>query len=65
MAQVHGHNVGQNDGDFGIRLTNADLLPLGIKLDAMYFPTVGAGDAATDEGTSGTVNQYLRKLMKL
>jgi hypothetical protein len=24
----------------------------------MYFPTVGAGDAATDEGTSGTTNQY-------
>ena len=50
--------VGQNDGSFGIRFTNADLLPMGIKLDAMYFPTVGAGDAATDEGTSGTVNQY-------
>jgi hypothetical protein len=48
--------VGQNDGTFGIRLTNADILPMGIKLDAMYFPTVGAGDAATDEGTSGTSN---------
>ena len=32
--------------------------PLGITLDAMYFPTVGAGDAATDEGTSGTVQEY-------
>ena len=50
--------VGQNDGSFGIRLTNADILPLGLKLDAMYFPTVGAGDAATDEGTSGTSNAH-------
>jgi hypothetical protein len=50
--------VGQNDGSFGLRFTNADILPLGLKLDAMYFPTVGAGDAATDEGTSGTTNQY-------
>ena len=48
--------MGLNDGDFGIRLTNSDILPLGLTLDAMYFPTVGAGDAATDEGTSGTIN---------
>ena len=33
--------VGQNDGSFGIRYTNADILPLGLKLDTMYFPTVG------------------------
>ena len=51
-------SVGQNDGTFGVRFTNADVLPLGITLDAMYFPTVSAGDAATDEGTSGTVNEY-------
>ncbi len=47
-------NIGINDGDFGIRYKNADLLPLGLSLDAMYIPTTGAGDAATDEGTSGT-----------
>ena len=29
-------SVGQNDGTFGIRFTNSDLLPLGITLDAMY-----------------------------
>jgi hypothetical protein len=46
--------VGQNDGTFGIRFKNADVLPLGLALDFMYFPTVGAGDAANDEGTSGT-----------
>ena len=28
-------NVGLNDGDFGIRLTNADILPLGLTLDAI------------------------------
>ena len=50
--------VGQNDGSFGIRYTNADILPLGLKLDTMYFPTVGAGDAASDEGTSGTSNAH-------
>ena len=54
-------NVGLNDGDFGIRLTNADILPLGLTLDAMYFPTVGAGDAATDEGTSGTSDGEFEK----
>jgi len=50
--------VGSNDGSFGIRYKNAELLPLGVTLDAMYYPTVGAGDAANDEGGSGTINQY-------
>ena len=51
-------SVGQMDGTFGIRFTNSDALPLGLTLDAMYQPQTGGGDAATDEGTSGTVSEY-------
>lgn len=50
--------VGANDGTFGLRYKNAELLPLGITLDAMYFPQAGAGDATNDEAGSGTTNEY-------
>jgi len=49
-------SVGTNDGTFGIRFTNADLIPGGYTVDVMYQPRQGAGDAANDEGGSGTSN---------
>jgi hypothetical protein len=49
--------IGANDGSFGLRYKNAELLPLGMTLDAMYFPQSGAGDAANDEAGSGTSHE--------
>jgi hypothetical protein len=46
-------DVNGSDGTFGIRYTLADLLGSGLKLDYMYFPKHGTGDATADQGFSG------------
>jgi len=46
-------DVNGSDGTYGIRYTLADLVGTGLKLDYMYFPVHGTGDAAGDEGWSG------------
>lgn len=48
--------VGNNDGTFGLRYKNT-IPGTEIALDAMYFPQAGAGDAANDEGGSGTIHE--------
>ena len=48
-------DVNGSDGTFGIRYTLADVGGSGIKLDYMYFPVHGSGDATADQATaSGT-----------
>ena len=46
-------DVNGSDGTFGIRYTLADVAGSGIKLDYMYFPVHGTGDATGDQGFSG------------
>jgi hypothetical protein len=46
-------DVNGSDGTFGIRYTLADVGGTGIKLDYMYFPKHGTGDATADQGMSG------------
>ena len=46
-------DVNGSDGTFGIRYTLADVGGSGFKLDYMYFPKHGTGDATGDEGMSG------------
>ncbi len=46
-------DVNGSDGTFGIRYTLADVVGTGIKLDYMYFPKHGTGDATADQGFSG------------
>ena len=41
------------DGTYGIRVTMADVLGSGFKLDAMYSTDVGSGDAQADNSSSG------------
>ena len=41
------------DGTYGIRVTMADVMGTGFKVDAMYTTAVGTGDAQADNGTSG------------
>jgi len=46
-------DVNGGDGTFGIRYTLSDIGGTGIKLDYMYYPVHGTGDATGDEGFSG------------
>ncbi len=46
-------DVNGMDGTYGIRVTMADVMGSGFKVDAMYTPDVGSGDAQSDNGTSG------------
>jgi hypothetical protein len=46
-------DVNGMDGTYGIRVTMADLMGSGFKLDAMYTTAAGSGDAQADNGTSG------------
>jgi len=45
--------VGGTDGTWGIRYTLDDLAGTGFKMDYMYFPKHGAGDANGDQGPTG------------
>jgi len=45
-------DVNGSDGTFGIRYTLADVVGTGWKLDYMYFPVHGSGDATADQGTA-------------
>jgi hypothetical protein len=46
-------DVNGMDGTYGIRVTMADVMGSGFKIDAMYTPDVGSGDAQSDNSTSG------------
>jgi hypothetical protein len=46
-------DVNGMDGTYGIRVTMADVMGSGFKVDAMYTPDVGSGDAQGDNSTSG------------
>jgi len=46
-------DVNGGDGTYGVRYTLSDVFASGIKLDYMYFPVHGTGDATGDEGFSG------------
>jgi outer membrane protein OmpU len=46
-------DVNGMDGTYGIRVTMADVMGSGFKVDAMYTTDVGSGDAQADNGTSG------------
>jgi outer membrane protein OmpU len=46
-------DVNGSDGTFGIRYTLADVAGSGFKLDYMYFPKHGTGDATADQAFSG------------
>ncbi len=46
-------DVNGMDGVYGIRVTMADVMGSGFKLDAMYSSDVGSGDAQADNGSSG------------
>ncbi len=46
-------DVNGMDGTYGIRVTMADVMGTGVKVDAMYTTAVGSGDAQADNGTSG------------
>ena len=46
-------DVSGDSGTFGIRYTLADVVGTGLKLDYMYFPKHGTGDATADQGFSG------------
>ena len=41
------------DGTYGIRVTMADFMGTGFKIDGMYTTDVGSGDAQADNGSSG------------
>ena len=43
------------DGSYSLRLTQADLMGSGFKVDAAYTWRHGAGDAPAEKGTSGDV----------
>jgi outer membrane protein OmpU len=47
-------DVNGGDGTYGIRYTLADAMGTGVKVDAMYFPKHGTGDAAAEKGTDAT-----------
>ena len=49
-------DVGGVNGTYGIRYTLADAFGSGFKLDAMYTPNHGTGDAAAEKGVSGNTN---------
>jgi hypothetical protein len=57
--------VGATDGTFGLRYKLADVLGSGWALDYMYIPQYGAGDAATDEGGSGTSSRYYAETQEI
>ena len=44
------------NGTYGIRYTLADVMGSGVKLDAMYTPRHGTGDAQSEKGVSGNTN---------
>ena len=46
-------DVNGMDGTYGIRVTMADVMGSGFKIDAMYSTDVGSGDAQADNGNSG------------
>ena len=46
-------DVNGSDGTYGIRYTLADVAGSGFKLDYMYFPKHGTGDATGDQAYSG------------
>ena len=46
-------DVNGMDGTYGIRVTMADFMGTGFKIDGMYSTDVGSGDAQADNGTSG------------
>jgi hypothetical protein len=46
-------DVNGMDGTYGIRVTMADLMGTGFKLDAMYTTAAGSGDAQADNSKSG------------
>jgi outer membrane protein OmpU len=46
-------DVNGMDGTYVIRVTMADVMGSGFKVDAMYTPDAGSGDAQADNGTSG------------
>ena len=46
-------DVNGMDGTYGIRVTMADVMGSGFKIDAMYTPDAGSGDAQADNGSSG------------
>jgi hypothetical protein len=46
-------DVNGMDGTYGIRVTMADVMGSGFKLDAMYSTDVGSGDAQADNSKSG------------
>ena len=46
-------DVNGMDGTYGIRVTMADVMGTGFKVDAMYTYDVGSGDAQADNGSSG------------
>ena len=46
-------DVNGMDGTYGIRVTMADVMGSGFKVDAMYTADVGSGDAQADNGSSG------------
>jgi hypothetical protein len=46
-------DVNGMDGTYGIRVTMSDVMGTGFKVDAMYTPDAGSGDAQADNGTSG------------
>jgi hypothetical protein len=46
-------DVNGMDGTYGIRVTMADVMGSGFKIDGMYTTDVGSGDAQADNGTSG------------
>ncbi len=43
------------DGTYSLRFTQADIMGSGVKVDAAYTWRHGAGDAATEKGSSGDV----------
>ena len=46
-------DVNGMDGTYGIRVTMADFMGTGFKIDGMYTTDVGSGDAQADNGSSG------------
>ena len=46
--------VGGTDGTFGIRYTLDDVAGTGVKVDYMYYPKHGTGDATGDQAMSGS-----------
>ena len=46
-------DVNGMDGTYGIRVTMADFMGTGFKVDGMYTTDAGSGDAQADNGSSG------------